>query len=170
LTPRLAPAPLWSVASCRPISSRPIDLLILTLLCADRCCVMLPCPTGVDLRCECVVSALRSSAVCDAASTTGRRRWRYRTPTRGFADRRQRTGRASRATECRTAGQRRRRDAGQPCRAGHSMSRSGNPRAGTLSRSVPQPAPPTSCDRPVRAGHDQRDPDTHPAYTSVTVR
>jgi hypothetical protein len=69
LISRLEPAPLWSVASCWPISSHPSDLLILTLPCAGRCGVMLTCPFGVDLRCERVVSAHRSSAVRVAAST-----------------------------------------------------------------------------------------------------
>ena len=73
MTPRLKPAPLWSVASCRSISSHPRDQATLTRLCADRCCVMIPNPPGVDLRCERVCYRLRSSVVRGAASTSDSR-------------------------------------------------------------------------------------------------
>jgi hypothetical protein len=69
LTPSIGPVPLWSVGSCRPVFSHPSDLPRLTRLHAGQCCVTLPRPPGVDPHCERVVSALRSSAVRDAAST-----------------------------------------------------------------------------------------------------
>ena len=69
LTPRLEPAPLWSVASCRPISSHPRDLPILTLWYAGCCCIMMPRPPGVDLRRERVCYRGQSSTTPVVQST-----------------------------------------------------------------------------------------------------